>query len=72
MQTIKLDVSDNIFDKVIFFLDNLPKNEVKLQIEKKKKDTKKYSVVDFFQNSPLRDSIMIEREKEVYEDRLKF
>ncbi len=72
MQTIKLDVSDSIFDKVMFFLDNLPKNEVKLKIETKKKDVKKHSIVDFFQNSPLKSSITIEREKELYQDRLEF
>ena len=72
MQTIKLDVSDSIFDKVMFFLDNLPKNEVKLKIEARKKDSKQHSIVDFFQNSPLRDSIELERNKEAYGDRLSF
>lgn len=28
MHSIKLNIQDSIFDKVIFFLNNLPKNEV--------------------------------------------
>ncbi|RUM74321.1 MAG: prevent-host-death protein [Sulfurovum sp.] len=31
-QTIQLDISSDIFDKVMFFLENLPKDKVKLQI----------------------------------------
>jgi len=33
MKTIRLDVEDNIFDKVMFFLNNLPKKDIKLNIE---------------------------------------
>ena len=33
MHTIRLDISNDIFDKVMFLLENLPKNKVKLQIE---------------------------------------
>jgi hypothetical protein len=33
MQRIQLDISSDIFDKVIFFLENLPKNKVKLNLE---------------------------------------
>jgi len=29
-QRIELDISSDIFDKVMFFLENLPKNKVKL------------------------------------------
>jgi antitoxin YefM len=31
-RTIQLDISSDIFDKVMFFLENLPKDKVKLQI----------------------------------------
>ena len=31
-RTIQLDISTDIFDKVMFFLENLPKDKVKLQI----------------------------------------
>ena len=33
MQRVQLDISSDIFDKVIFFLENLPKNKVKLNFE---------------------------------------
>jgi hypothetical protein len=28
MHSVKLEIKDNVFDKVIYFLQNLPKNEV--------------------------------------------
>lgn len=33
MKTVRLDISDNVYDKVMFFLTNLPQNEVHLNIE---------------------------------------
>ncbi len=30
MHSIKLNIQDSVFDKVIYFLNNLPKNEVKI------------------------------------------
>jgi len=33
MHSIRLDIQDNVFDKVIYFLNNLPKNEVKIITE---------------------------------------
>ena len=30
MHTIKLNIQDNVFDKVIYFLQNLPSNEVEI------------------------------------------
>jgi hypothetical protein len=33
MHTLKLEINDRIFDKVMFFLNNLPKNDVKLTVE---------------------------------------
>ena len=32
MQTIQLDVSSDIYDKVMAFLENLPKNKIKLNV----------------------------------------
>lgn len=34
-QTVRLDISSDIFDKVMFFLENLPKNKIKFQLENK-------------------------------------
>ena len=33
MQRVQLDISSDIFDKVMFFLENLPKNKVKLNFD---------------------------------------
>ncbi|RKY52294.1 MAG: hypothetical protein DRP93_08370 [Candidatus Neomarinimicrobiota bacterium] len=33
MQTVRLDISSDIFDKVMFLLENLPKSKVRLKIE---------------------------------------
>ena len=65
MYTIRLDVSNDIYDKVLFILENLPKNKVKLQIEKKDSPSlgQKNSLVEFFQSSPLVDSVSLDREQ---------
>ena len=33
MKTIKLEIEDNIFDKVMFLLNNLPKRDIRLTVE---------------------------------------
>ena len=66
MHTIKIDISDNVYDNVMFFLNNLPKKDIKLHASKK--DTQE-KLTDFFQSSPLKD-ITLEREKEIYQDRV--
>ena len=33
MQRVQLDISSDVFDKVMFFLENLPKNKVKMHFE---------------------------------------
>lgn len=38
MHTIKLHIEDKVFDKVIYFLQNLPKNEVSI-VEKNTNDS---------------------------------
>jgi hypothetical protein len=75
MHTIRLDVSNDIYDKVMFILENLPKNKVKLQLEKddnKIVKKEKNSLVEFFQSSPLVGTVLLDREQETYEDRVKF
>lgn len=37
VHTLKLEVQDNVLDKVMFFLSNLPTSEVKLSIEESQK-----------------------------------
>lgn len=73
MHSIRLDINDNIFDKVMFFLNNIPSSDLKIKIEKSQENFEKTdSLVSFFQNSPLRDEIEFDREKEVYKDRVEF
>ncbi len=75
MQTIRLDVSNDIYDKVMTFIENLPKNKVKLQLEKnEEKPNKKESnsLVEFFRSSPLVGEVSLKRDEEVYKDRVKF
>jgi hypothetical protein len=38
MHSIRLEIEDSVFDKVIYFLQNLPKDEVKIVEELKSKD----------------------------------
>ena len=33
MHTLKLEVKDTVFDKVMYFLSNLPNSEIKLTVE---------------------------------------
>ncbi|SFV66179.1 hypothetical protein MNB_SV-13-608 [hydrothermal vent metagenome] len=49
MKTMRLDISNDIFDKVMYFLENLPKNKVKIQIQESNsfKD-KTFNPKDFF------------------------
>ena len=35
MHTLKLNIEDSIFDKVVDFLQNLPKNEIEIIVESK-------------------------------------
>lgn len=69
MHTIKIDISDSIYDNVMFFLNNLPKKDIKLYPKKveKKEDT----LTSFFHSSPLQD-ISLERDTEEYSSRVEF
>ena len=69
MQTIKIDVSDSIYDNVMFLLNNLPKKDVKIYTKKDEK--KEETLVEFFQSSPLHE-ITLERDNEMYQDRVDF
>jgi hypothetical protein len=49
MHTIRLDISNDIFDKVMFLLENLPKNKVKLLIEESNSfEDKTFNPKNFF------------------------
>jgi len=73
MQTIQLNISNDIFEKVMSFLELLPKNKIDIVQNNKPKKTqqKKESLVDFFQSSPL-VGLDLERNSEVYQGRIEF
>jgi len=73
MQTIQLNISNDIFEKVMSFLERLPKNKINIVKNNKPEDSnqKKESLVDFFQSSPL-VGLDLERSSEVYQGRIKF
>ena len=73
MQTIQLDISSDVFDKVMSFLEILPKNKVRITMNNLSKNPqqKKNSLGDFFQSSPL-VGLSIERNQETYSARIEF
>ena len=72
MYTIKLDVNDTIYDKVMFFLKNIPISNLEVKRTAQSDEKKQENIVNFFHNSPLRDNIQLTREEEVYEGRVSF
>ncbi len=71
MYTIKLDVNDTIYDKVMFFLKNIPIKNLEVKKVDDIQTQKKDDIVSFFRSSPLSD-IQLEREPELYSDRVTF
>ena len=73
MKRIQLDVSSDIFDKVISFLKILPKQKIRIKTDNisSAKEPKKETLVEFFKNSPL-VGIEIERSKEPYSNMIEF
>ena len=57
MHTLKLNIEDSVFEKVIYFLQNLPQNEVKIVESKTIKDNWSYleSEIDIGLNSGVSD-----------------
>jgi len=53
-QRIQLDISNDIFDKVMFFLENLPKNKITLNFDTSSKKAKDDDI--FFQTAGLLSS----------------
>jgi len=75
MQTIRLDIANDMYDKVVRFIENLSKNKVKLYVKKDDKTTdvkKENSLVSFFRNSPLTEEVLLKRDEEVYKTRVEF
>lgn len=72
MYTIKLDVNDTMFKKVMLFLNTLPVKHIVIEKKDDKKSHKKEHIVNFFQTSPLAGEIVLERDPQIYTDRVSF
>ena len=72
MKTIELNINDSIYDNVMFFLSGISKNDIKIVEKTEEKKDSLNNIVDFFQNSPLVDNIVLTRDKELYKQRLSF
>jgi len=70
MYTIKLNVNDTIYEKVMFFLKNIPVSNLEVKKTEDSQDKTQDDIVSFFHNSPLTGNIVLTREKEIYEDRV--
>jgi hypothetical protein len=68
MHTIKIEVSDTIYDNVMFFLKNLPKSDIKLH---HKETPDNNTLVSFFANTPIKD-IDLERSSDIYQSKVDF
>ena len=72
MYTIKVDVNDTIYDKVMFFLKNIPVKNISVERKDDLKPKKQNDIVSFFQSSPIAGEISLERDPQTYTDRIAF
>ena len=63
MTTLQLEISDNKLDELFYLLKKI---NIKPKVIKKEKD-----LVSFFRNAPL-EGVDLNRDKEIYKDRVKF
>ena len=72
MHTIKLHIEDKVFDKVIYFLQNLPKNEVSIIEEKVEESTIKTINEDYLEIKTFSNhsANLIEEGKDSNEDKI--
>jgi len=64
MQRVHLDISSDIFDKVMFILENLPPNKIKYTIEKRPQNIEEVSNEEQLYYEKLLSNMSIE-DKEV-------
>jgi len=72
MYSIKLDIEDNILDKVMFFLNNIPKKNIEVTKVISDDSPNNQKIGDFFLKSPLRGEISLSRESQTYDERVSF
>ena len=71
MYSIKLNIDDSILDKVMLFLDTIPKKNIEVKKLENSYQSDDEKLGDFFLKSPLK-GITIEREHEIYNQRVEF
>jgi len=71
MYSIKLNIDDSILDKVMLFLNTIPKKNIEVKKLKNSHQSDDEKLGDFFVKSPLKD-IAIERGDEIYNQRVEF
>ena len=72
MYTIKIDVNDTVYDKVMLFLKKIPIKNIVVEKKDQRTSNSKENIVNFFQSSPLVDEIVLERDREAYTNRVAF
>ncbi len=70
MYSIKLDIDDSTFDKVMFFLNNIPKKSIEVKKIDYANTLKEEGLGDFFLHSPLHNEVTLSRDSELYEERI--
>ncbi len=70
MHSIRLEIEDSVFDKVIYFLQNLPKDEVKIVEETKNKVDKSSKTESDIKAYSNHSANLIEDWKETDEDEI--
>ncbi len=72
MYTIKVDINDTIYDKVMLFLNSIPVKNMVIKKKDELKSERQDNIVNFFQSSPLVGEITLERDAQTYTDRVAF
>jgi hypothetical protein len=68
MCSIKLDINDKIYEKVMFFSENIPKQDLTIKEIKNFEDKlEENNLVDFFRKSPLVGEVEIKRDSYINE-----
>jgi hypothetical protein len=70
MYSIKLDIDDSIVDKVMFFLNSIPKKSIEIKKIDIGDALKEQKLGDFFVQSPLHDEVTLSRDVEFYKERV--
>lgn len=73
MYSVRVDMNDTVYDKVMFFLNNISKADIKIKELKNDDNTNDdSSLVEFFRNSPLVGEIELKRDTQTYLNRVEF